>query len=120
MSDASPPRNDDRARYLRPEEKALIKTALGSSIAPNLDKLKVVDADDGGMGGVRFQTGSSTGRVFGSELARLTYVDVDGIPVSITLNLDSDGNLFELDFWKIDFSPLLTYPEGQRLGRDDP
>ena len=117
MSDASQSHDSNRSRYLRSDEKDLIRMTLGSSICANLDDLKVVDADDGGMGGVRFETNNPLRQVFGSELARLDYVDTDGVPVSITLNSDSNGDLFEIDFWKADFSPLAAYPTRDRLSK---
>ena len=119
MSDASRS-HDSQSRHLRSEEKNLIRKALGSSISADLDNLKVIDANDGGMGGVRFETDRSPKRIFGSELARLGYIDADGIPVSVTLNSDLNGDLFEIDFWKVDFSPIITYPTSGQLQTGDP
>ena len=120
MSGASQTHDDRHPRLLRSEEKDLIKKALGPSIDMNLDRMKVFDANDGGMGGVRIDVDRSPTRVFGSEVARLAYIDADGVPVSITLNLDKSGNLFEIDFWKVDFSPLVAYPKVDQLKRGDP
>jgi hypothetical protein len=33
------------------------------------------------------------------------------MPVSVTLSLDKKGQLFELDVFKADGSPLISYPE---------
>ncbi len=63
------------------------------------------------MGGIRFARPDA--RRFGAELARGEYLDSDGVPVSITINADDHGELFELDFWKVDFSPLKHYPRPQ-------
>lgn len=120
MSGASQSHDSGESRYLRSDEKDLIRKALGPSSCADLDNLKVLDADDGGMGGVKFEAHRSPGHVFGSELARLRYVDADGTPVSITLNADKNGDLFEIDFWKIDFSPLVSYPTSEKLERGDP
>jgi hypothetical protein len=60
------------------------------------------------MGSVRF-VGEKDRRRAGS-IAEATYVDADGITVSIELSVDEAGRLFELDFWKVDFSPLRLYP----------
>ena len=38
------------------------------------------------------------------------FTDEDGVKVIASLNVDSDGHLFELDIWKTDFSPLLRIP----------
>ena len=50
-------------------------------------------------------------RQHGKTLAEAQYNDVDGVLVSIALNIDKNGNLFEMDFWKVDFSPLRSYPK---------
>ena len=120
MLDASQPHDSKRSRYLRADEKDLIRKALGPKKPANLDDLKVIDAEDGGMGGVRFEFDQAERRVFGSELVRLSYIDADGVPVSVTLNSDMDGELFEIDFWKVDFSPLIKYPTSDQLEKSDP
>jgi uncharacterized lipoprotein NlpE involved in copper resistance len=43
------------------------------------------------------------------------YVDCDGVPVSIVLNADQNGRLYELDMWKVDFAPLQEYPAVGRM-----
>ena len=43
-------------------------------------------------------------------MAEYTYSDVDDVEVSITLIIDTHGNLIELDIWKVDNSPLLNLP----------
>jgi hypothetical protein len=64
---------------------------------------------DGGMGSIRFI--SSEPQSLGRVLVEAKYVDSDGVLVSIAVNADSHGQLFELDFWKVDFSPLRRYPK---------
>ena len=120
MLGASQLPGNNRSRHLRSEEKDLIRKALGSWIDVDLNNLKVLDAGDGGMGGIRFVSDGPSKRVFGSELARLGYIDADGVPVSITLSSDSNGDLFEIDFWKVDFSPLVIYPKSDQLEKGDP
>ena len=39
------------------------------------------------------------------------FTDLDGVPVSVALNLDSEGKLYELDLWKVDFSALRRWPQ---------
>jgi len=70
---------------------------------------RVVDMQDGGMGSVRFL--GSEPRSFDRTLVEAKYVDSDGVLVSIAVNADNHGQLFELDFWKVDFSPLKRYPK---------
>lgn len=59
------------------------------------------------MGSIRF-TGSQP--PLGRRLAEVQCRDSDGVLVSISLNTDHTDKLFELDFWKADFSPLKRYP----------
>jgi hypothetical protein len=68
---------------------------------------------DGGMGSIRFL--SDDLRRFGRELISARYQDTDGALVSMSLNVDEYGDLFELDFWKVDFSPLKRYPRPQEV-----
>ena len=53
-------------------------------------------------------------RRFAREIVAADYIDEDGTPVDITVNLDQEGDLFEVDFWKVNFSPLLRYPKPSR------
>ncbi len=66
------------------------------------------------MGSVRFARREGS-RSFGAEIARAEYTDDDGVLVSITVNVDENGDLFEIDFWKADFSPLRRYPRPDDL-----
>lgn len=63
---------------------------------------------DGGMGSLRFPGVEQ--RRYGSTLAEAEFRDADGTPVSVALMLDEAGDLFELDIWKVDFSPLVRIP----------
>ena len=51
----------------------------------------------------------------GRELVAANYVDEDGILVSVSLNLDQQGEPFEIDMWKVDFSPLRRFPRPEDL-----
>ncbi len=104
-----------QSRPLREEERAVIAAMLkgrheiGVAFTELLDRVQVKDMQDGGMGSIRFD--GSDSRRFGKTLAEARYMDNDGTLVSITLNADEQGKLFELDFWKVDFSPLRRYPQ---------
>ena len=50
-------------------------------------------------------------RLYGSTISEYKYKDIDGIDVIVSLNLDKNNNLFELDIWKVDFSELLSLPD---------
>jgi len=67
--------------------------------------------DDGGMGSLQLNKDS-----FGQDLVQVQYKDNDGQQVFITLVEGQTGVLFELDIWKVDFSPLLVYPTIDKVG----
>ncbi len=101
-----------QVRTLKEEERELISAMLvgvsGQDLPGMLDGSRVKDIQDGGMGSIRFV--HSDRRVLGKVLKESRYRDADGVLVSISLNTDERGDLFELDFWKVDFSPLRRYP----------
>ena len=45
------------------------------------------------------------------QIAEAAFQDANGVPVSITLSVDTIGDLFEMDVFKADFSPLIRYPD---------
>lgn len=101
-------------RELRPEERELIQFLIAGmlpeeQINRSLASACVSDMRDGGMGSIRFERPS--GRKMETVLVEADYYDLDDVLVSISVNLDINGELFELDFWKVDFSPLKKYPE---------
>src|SRR5260221_20846 len=117
MSDASPAPKLGPPRPLRDKEVALIKKLLSETAFSGkvslLSETLVRDMPDGGMGSIQFYQGSSISdkRRFGKQIAEGAFRDVDGVPVSVTLNLDERGELFELDVFKGDFTPLVSYPD---------
>lgn len=74
-----------------------------------LPTAEVEEMDDGGMGSLRFVS-SKPNRRLGKVVAELLYHDEDEVPVLATLYLDTEGELYELDSWKVDFSPLKRIP----------
>ncbi len=69
--------------------------------------------NDGGMGSLTFDTtGEAT---HGKNLIEAEYMDSDGTPILITLILDKQNNIFELDFFKADFSGLITSPTPEMI-----
>lgn len=113
MSEESPrPGSNLVSRYLSDSEISIIQAMLlgvrSLSLTPEaLSEIRVEDMDDGGMGSIKFESKKSERRL-GSDLARETFVDEDGVEVIATLSLDNYGDLFELDIWKVDFSPVVN------------
>lgn len=121
MSDASPDRKLGPLRHLRADELAIIKKMLAASIfkaklALQLSAMKVQDMPDGGMGSIKFYDGRPRSELeYGKEIAEAAFKDADAVPVSLSLSVDKAGDLFELDVWKVDFSPLISYPDPEDL-----
>jgi hypothetical protein len=84
----------------------------GSFVSADLDTLEVVPMDDGGMGSlVLIPGGVGEPRRFGKEIALQRFVDSDGTPIFVSLNVDRQQSLFEIDIWKVDFSPVIQFPK---------
>jgi hypothetical protein len=108
----------NQPRPLREDERALIDEML--AIDPiyaeqkrELQKLEVVDMQDGGMGSIKFVR--TVPQKYGKTLAEAKYMDDDGVPVLISINADREEKLMEVDFWKVDFSRLRTFPKPSQL-----
>ncbi|WP_265707255.1 DUF6984 family protein [Verminephrobacter aporrectodeae] len=74
--------------------------------------LLVQPMNNGGMGSLRLfpRQGETEDRTLGCQIGEHQFSDEDGVNVIISLNTDKDGNLFELDVWKTDFSKLIKFP----------
>ncbi|HVX57764.1 MAG TPA: hypothetical protein VHA37_08605 [Candidatus Saccharimonadales bacterium] len=109
MSDESLP-NEIAGRPLTPIEKRLLCFLLKKADIIKskawLDALFVKPMRDGGMGSLRILP-EYPDQSFGRRASDLRILDKDGVPVVVSLNLDSMGNPFELDVWKVDFSPVI-------------
>ncbi len=73
-----------------------------------LNNAMVEDMNDGGMGSLKFH--NTEHKVYGRDIGGIDWIDTDGTPVFIDLLLDSEGDLFELDSFKGDFSKLIKFP----------
>lgn len=109
-------------RLLNKEEIDLITamvrwTPKECEIIESLAKCLVKDMSDGGMGSLLFLSADSRTRCFGKKIAEAEFDDEDGILVSVTINIDNYGLLFELDIWKVDFSQLKRYPLPNEIRR---
>lgn len=102
-------------RLLRDAEKALLTHLISGKpraahLISSLSEAFVEEMNDGGMGGLRFCASDARPRRLGEQLVEREFVDSDGIPVMVVINLDEHGDLYELDMWKVDFSPLKQFP----------
>jgi len=110
-------------RPLRPEERDMVVALARASefherlVAPDaLDAARVKDMLDGGMGSLRFVSAADGGgRCFGQAGSARRFDDSDGVAVTFCLMLDNHGALYELDAWKVNFSPLKRFPGPDEL-----
>jgi len=95
-------------RNLNSTEIAIITKLLKiAKLKIDITQLLVNPMDDGGMGSLAIGENYAS-RQIGEEVAKYMFKDIDGTPVSVSLNVDQQGNLYELDIWKVDFSPTQT------------
>ena len=71
-----------------------------------LDQAIVEEMDDGGMGSLKFIYENVEQALFGRDLIAVQFKDVDYTLVIASIYLDRQDKLFEIDVWKVDFSPL--------------
>jgi len=73
----------------------------------------VIVMKDGDMGSISFDLNSTESRF--DQIAGGDFIDEDGKLVDFELTVNSKGELFELDFWKVDFRPLASYPKANMI-----
>jgi len=80
--------------------------------------IRVQSLADGGMGSLRIVSADAQqpGRRFAARVAECRFTDQDNVDVIVSLNVDQEGTLFELDIWKTNFGQLLRVPEQLESG----
>jgi hypothetical protein len=91
----------------------LVKKASDKIQLSIIEDLLVQPMEDGGMGSLYIipKGVEPDNRIFGKQISENQFVDEDGVEVIVSLNIDKEGFLYELDVWKTDFSPLIKIPE---------
>lgn len=102
-------------RKLKADEIALITWMIkdaneGSAIIDKLNELTVEEMNDGGMGSLKVVVDGKDSRLYSKDLAKADLFDIDGVPVFISIDLDTNGDFYQLDVFKGDFSPLKKFP----------
>lgn len=92
---------------------SLVNRAPSLHLPPDWrESILVHSMQDGGMGSLKLKPrGATSYRKFGGTVSSIEFDDVDGVRVSAALNVDQNGDLFELDIWKSDFTPLRRLPD---------
>ena len=100
-------------RSLKSEEIPLVKFMIQKAgLEIEVSDLKLESMDDGGMGSLHFFTETKEPK-FGKTVSEYEFKDQDGLPVFATLILDQNDRIYELDMWKVDYSPLQKWPKPQ-------
>ena len=109
-------------RDLTEQERAVLVALLQGKpetvrFIETLDDMVVEEMKDGGMGSrLLLPKGLEGGnRSFGHQLVLGEFADRDGVPVSVAVNVDSEGRLYELDVWKADFTRLVAWPDASAI-----
>jgi hypothetical protein len=100
-------------RPIRPEEAALLRGMLRDRSADWTAQIPgaiVKQMTDGAQASLQFASNLPGFRRFGRQVAEAVYTDDDGTHVKITINVDENGDLFELDVWKVNDTPLTRFP----------
>lgn len=98
-------------RKIRETERNLIVFLL-KKLNLNLNEYPInedVEEYEGGIMG-SISMGNPDISPYAGDLIQANYVDSDGKEIVITLTKDTNNQLLDLDFWKVDFSKLITYP----------
>jgi|CXWL01.1.fsa_nt_gi hypothetical protein len=100
-------------RPITAEEVAIVcrLPLFSGAFAPLSDRVHgsfVTPMNDGGMGSLRFASNRLERRA--KQVSHGRARDIDGVQLDLTINVDQDGDLFELDIWKVDFSPIQRFP----------
>ncbi len=102
-----------QCRKLKEEEIDLIEFLAGKAKYPLCrnwhNEYKASPMNDGGMGSILLipDNLSQQDRVFKAQISECVLKDTDDMDVIISLNIDQNDSLFELDVWKCDFSPVI-------------
>ncbi len=100
-----------KTRPIRENELTLIRFLL-KHIKTDEEKFPISETafeyEGGKMGSINL-VNKNQGEYKG-DIAIAQYIDSDGIIVMITLTIDQNNNLLDLDFWKTNFEKLETYP----------
>ncbi|PQB06088.1 hypothetical protein BST85_13370 [Aureitalea marina] len=73
----------------------------------------VLSMKDGNMGSISFDITGEQSRA--KQLVAGWFTDSDGTHVDFELTIDKQGSLYELDIWKVDFSPLTSLPNEDEI-----
>lgn len=105
-----------KTRPIKDAEIKIIQHLL-KHIQADLNNFPISDTafeyEGGKMGSINLV--NSTPGEYKGDIAIAQYIDSDDVIVMITLTIDSNNQLLDLDFWKVNFEKLITYPKPEDL-----
>ena len=102
----------NQTRKIRENERVLIEFMLekiGFTTQDYPISEDVFEYEGGKMGSISLGIDNNPDD-YESDLLQVEYTDTDNVIVLITLTKNNENQLLDLDFWKEDFSKLITYP----------
>jgi hypothetical protein len=106
---------EQHMRTLRDHEVPLVRRLLAVGGRHECaEQLLIEPLVDGQMGSLRIGE-AADGRRLSHAVAEVRFFDADGTLVTAVLNIDFDGELLEVDIWKVDSSALRRWPSDQDL-----
>jgi hypothetical protein len=107
-------------RQLLAHERALVSHLFKVAGLPfDPEALIVKPMSDGGMGSLALGTDYESRRM-GQQVAECHFVDKDQVLVSATLNVDTEGEPYEVDMWKVNFEPTVEWPASAEIRSGPP
>ena len=107
-------------RQLLAQERPLVSHLFAAAGLPfDPEALMVTPMSDGGMGSLALGAGYES-RKMGRQVAECHFVDKDEVLVSATLNVDSQGEPYEVDMWKVNFEPTVEWPASAAIRSGPP
>ena len=98
-------------RAISQQEEPLIRYLYNKAgLECDISAIRVQPMIDGGMGSLRIGTCQADDQHFGSCASECSFYDTDEIQVIASLYFDQYGQPFEIDVWKVDYSPLNSLP----------
>jgi hypothetical protein len=101
-----------KPRSLSANELELLKFMLSGKehehLLNGVKSLRVTELTDSNMGSIRFVSLLNERRA--SCLDRAEFRDVEGSNINVAINADQTGELYEIDIWKYDFTPVIKFP----------
>ncbi len=108
-------------RTIRENEMTLVRHLLKlAGLDPDSINIptEVEEYEGGKMGSINFTDFNKAPYL--NDLVQVIYIDSDQTPVVITLTQNSEHEILDMDFWKKDFSKLITYPTPEKVAVKDP